>query len=180
MISAIQNQKSPIGNRQQLPLPLRVPAPRLPLLAIETAKDLLDLHEDDLFQLIDRGALWAFNIGSESAERPEIRILAQSLAHLGKERARDLIEEPTVECTRYPVTIEQSVALILAGFKHDKPFLTAKEISRVCNCGRTHRVDLVREGALPQMPGTKFRRGPGGSALISRLAFAAFLEARAL
>lgn len=167
-------------SRVQLTLPIKSARLDLPLRAIETAKDNLALHEDDLFQLIDRGALWAFNIGSESAERPEIRILAKSIDALGRKQAADWIEHPEATCIRYPVTIEQAINLILAGFKHDKPFLTAKEISRVCNCGRTHRVDLVREGALPQMPGTKFRRGPGGSALVARQGFAKFLEARAI
>jgi hypothetical protein len=155
----------------QLPLP-RLADPRYkgPLCAIETAKDLLGRSEDEIGLLVDGGQVVAFDIRSPGAARRDLRILTASISEFN----RDSGSEDWVST----ITPAQAVALVMRGFKTDKPYVTGKEIKAVLNCGRQHGVNLVSSKVLPQMPGTKYRRGPKGYALIPRPDFVQFLTHR--
>ncbi len=160
-----------------MPIPRQLPLPRLAdprykgaLSAIETAKDLLGLNEDEIGILVDEGQLVAFDIRSPGAKRRELRILTASIVHY-KQNATD----PSYVS---PITPDQAIEIVMASLKHTKPFLNRKEISKVLIGGRQHGMNLVDSKALPEMPGTTHRRGPNGSAIVSRPAFIQFLEAR--
>jgi hypothetical protein len=131
------------------------------LCAIETAKALLSLNEDEIAALVDEGQLVAFDIRGPGANRRELRILTASIVHY-----------------RSPITPEEAVAIVLSAVKHDKPFLRGREIKSLLNLGRQHCINLVSSKAIPQVPGTQYRRGPNGDPLVPRPQFINFLTHR--
>jgi hypothetical protein len=140
------------------------------LCAIETAKALLSLNEDEIAALVDEGQLVAFDIRGPGANRRELRILTASIVHYRAHRS-----DP-----RYtsPITPEEAVAIVLSAVKHDKPFLRGREIKSLLNLGRQHCINLVSSKAIPQVPGTQYRRGPNGDPLVPRPQFINFLTHR--
>jgi hypothetical protein len=156
---------------RQLSLPrLADPRYKRPLAAVETAKGLLDLTEDEIGALVDEGQLVAFDIRAPRADRRELRILTSSIAHYAAHSS-----DPSYLS---PITPDQAIATVLAALKHDKPLVTGKEIKRLLNCGRQHVINLVESKTLPQLPGTTYRPGPNGFPLIPRDKFASWLTSR--
>ena len=153
----------------------------LPVMPVATAKGVLSLTEEEIVELIDEGNLAAWDIRSEASARPEYRILTNAVRHYADQRNAELgrlagVFEP-----------ETAISLVLSFLDapHSPPlhstlvpFYTGAEIKRALNCCRQHLIDLVTEDALPQMPNTHFRRGPGGWPVIARASFQNFLERR--
>lgn len=146
---------------------LRDPRYQHPLCAMPTAKGLLGLAEEEVGELVDCGTLAAVDIRHPGAAKRELRILTASIAAQQQEQA---MEWPP----------ERVAATVLAGLKHEKPFVSGLEVQRLLNCGRQHATNLIlagREG-LPHAPNARPRRGPGGSPMVAREDLAKWLEAR--
>lgn len=168
----------PITTQPELPR-LRFARYHLPTLGVETAKGALDVTEDELFQLLDRGAFWAWHVESPGADRELIRLLTFSVQAVTRDRARQLLDNEFELCTAVPATADDACALVLNACRDKtKPFLSGKEIRRVLNFGRTHLIDLVASGALKLLPGSTYRPGPNGFPLVPRIAFEQFLQER--
>ena len=136
---------------------------------------------DQVRGLIERGAIWAWNVASPGADTPELRLLTISVSVL--DNVQELLDDPFGPCLPYPVNGQSAVDLVISWLdKHcrnaGKPFFTSKQIAWALSLGRTHVLDLVREKVLPQLPGTQFRQGPRGWAYISRPAVITFLTQR--
>jgi len=157
----------------QIPLKLADPRYKRPTMAVETAKGILDLTEDDVVALVDEGALVAWDIRSPGSERRELRILTASVSEYAAARKEDAAVE-------HASSIRPQAAIQSVLPRHEKPFLTGPEIKRALNCGRQHLINLVDAAVLPQMPGTKYRQGPGGWPVIPRAQFVHFLETRVI
>ena len=142
------------------------------LCAIETAKDLLGRNEDEIGEMVDSGQVVAFDIRTPDSARRDLRVLKASIVEFNQADAADHVSS---------IEPSQAVALVMADFKHDKPFLSGKEIGRVLNCGRQHRMNLFHAKALnPITSGDDkaWRRGPNGSPRVSRAEFCAWLTSR--
>lgn len=162
----------------QLQLKIRDVRYSRPTMGVETARGVLDITEDAVIQLIERGAFWAWDISAPGARRRMLRILSASVSAMTHDRAVELLEDQLALVTPFPATAEAAIALVMSGVPKDKPFVTAKDIKRALNFGRTHMNDLVDAGALPELAGTTRRPGPNGHAVIHRDAFVAFLKDR--
>lgn len=172
----------------QLPLPrLRTPAFARPTMELGTAAGVLHktcpgITEDQVRQLIERGAFWAWNVALDPSDsRPELRLLTYSVAAC--ENVAALLEDQFAMADPVPATGEEAVALLLSHASRitrstAQPWLTGEEIKLILNIRRTHLINLVDAKVLPQMPGTQYRPGPHGYPLIARETFTAFLEAR--
>jgi hypothetical protein len=153
---------------------LRDPRLSLPMVGIEGAFDLFggSASECEITGLADEGWLWAWNIAAPGATRTEWRFLTASIAHLAGGPWDQLLGSNVLP-RRHPSAWPDVLALVLPS--HSKPFFTAKEIKRALNLRKQHFLNLVSSSALP---GTDYRRGPGGSCSIARPNFIHFLEAR--
>jgi hypothetical protein len=147
-------------------------------MGVETARGVLDITEDGLFQLLERGAFWAWDIAVPHAKRRMLRFLCRSITAITHERAMQLLEDQLALITPEPGTKHEAIALVMERMSNGKPYVTAKEIKRALNFGRTHMNDLIAGRAMPEFPGTSRRPGPNGHAIISREAFTQFLEDR--
>ena len=158
---------------KQLHLPrLSDPRYKRPLAAVETAKGLLDLTEDEIGNLVDDGQLVAFDIRMPEAERRELRILTASIAEFQRDNP------DRSECYVSQICPDVAIKTVLAAVKHDKPYLTGLEIKRLLNCGRQHVINLIEARALILLPGTTYRPGPNGSPVVGRVTLTAWLTQR--
>ncbi len=153
---------------------------RLPTMDIKTARGILDIPEDDILQLIDRGLFWVWNIASPGAKRRMLRLLTKSVGALSQEQAATLLKDQFSLATRAPATKEEAIDAVLIGVSTEKPYITAQEIKRLLNFSGTHMSDILASKALPELSGTHQRPGPNGQALIPRDAFKQFLNDRLL
>ena len=172
----------------QLPLPrLRTPAYARPTMELGTAAGVLHksspgITEDQIRELIERGAFWAWNVALETIDsRPELRLLTYSVAAC--ENVAELIDDSIALAQPVPATGEEAIAMLLSHAARalrqtGQPWITGEEIKAILCIRRTHLINLVDAQVLPQMPGTQYRTGPKGYPLIKREAFTAFLEAR--
>lgn len=163
----------------QTHLKLQDPRYKRPTMAVETAKGILDLTEDEIVALVDEGALVAWDIRGPAAERRELRILTASVSEYSAACRAEATPHAALR-TPHSTTIRPQAAIAQVLPKHEKPFLTGPEIKRALNCGRQHLINLVDASVLPQMPGTKYRQGPGGWPVIPRAQFIAFLSSRVI
>jgi hypothetical protein len=173
---------------RQLSLPrLRTPAFARPTMELGTAAGVLHksspgITEDQVRQLIERGAFWAWNVALETKDtRPDLRLLTHSVAACPNIEA--MIEDQFAMAEPVPATGEEAIALLLSHASRitrstHQPWVTGEEIKIILSIRRTHLINLVDSGALPQMPGTQYRPGPKGYPLIARETFTKFLEAR--
>ena len=140
------------------------------------------ITEDQIRELIERGAFWAWNVALETKEsRPELRLLTYSVAAC--ENVAEMMEDPFALAQPVPATGKEAIALLLSHAARAlrqtvQPWITGEEIKAILCIRRTHLINLVDAKVLPQMPGTQYRTGPKGYPLIKREAFTAFLEAR--
>jgi hypothetical protein len=162
----------------QLQLKIRDVRYSRPTMGVETARGVLEITEDAIGQLIERGAFWCWDISAPGARRRMLRILSVSVSALTHDRAVELLEDQLALVTPVPATAADAIALVMSGVAKGKPYVTAKDIKRALNFGRTHMNDLVDAGALPELAGTTRRPGPNGHAIIPRDAFIAFLQTR--
>lgn len=137
------------------------------LLTVGGCREQLPGHDEDdvLACCLERTLDWSFDIGRGG--RRDVRVLPSALKFFklcGGTRHRGL---PWAEA------LEE----IFRGVE-DKPWIEGERARLILNCSSTHLLNLVEDGELETMPGTKWRRGPGGSPQVKREAFADFLKRR--
>lgn len=158
----------------QQTLPIEAPAYRGPLCAVATAKGLLDLTEAEIGDLVDVGQLPAFDVRTPEATRRELRLVVAGVAaYLAARQAGDAAALSRWQC---PITAATAVGLVLGSVRHDKPWLTGREISRLLNVGRQHTLNLCAAGEMRTQ--AKGRRGRGGSPVVGREEFRRWLMGR--
>lgn len=159
-----------------------------PTMELGTARGVLQHHapgitEDQVRELIERGAFWAWNVAEDpQGKYPELRLLTASVADCAN--LQELLDDPYAIAQPAPATAEQAVAALLHhasrstlhGSPH--PLITGEQVKLLLCIRRTHLISLVASKSLPQAPGTQYRPGPNGFPLIRRQDLQAFLEAR--
>ena len=164
-------RKAPARAQRQIPLPLPRADYVAPTMTLHTAaKAILRCTEEQVRELVDDGALVAWDIRTDDASRSVLRLLTQSV----------------VECQRdnpdfspcYHSMIAPDFACKALLPDHEKPFVTGPEVKNALLFGRQHLINLVDAGTLAQLPGTHYRRGPGGWPVIDRQSYITFLETR--
>ena len=130
---------------------------------LNTAMRDLDKSADAIRALLDAGQLIGFNIAVSRAGRAEWRILTRSIEHY---RATGGIKPLILE---WPEVFQ----LILPCPQH---FVAGVAIQRGLNCDRSQVQNLIAAGALAIARGA--RPGPGGSPIITRASYEAFLLER--
>ena len=142
-----------------------------PLMPIQAVMWRLDVDEAGAMALVEDGRLfWAFNIASEAdGARPCVRVLTQSVADYLAGRAANAGGEDGGEWRRV-------AALIFPA----KPVIATCELARSLNCSRQQTADLIAEGAIRLVPGSRPRRGPGGQAQIVTASASEWLRQRRL
>jgi hypothetical protein len=123
----------------------------------------LDLSGDKVRALLDQGNLISFNISANKSGRAGLRVLTKSVEHFRATGGKKPLVLDWPEIFR----------LIL---DHDKLFVRGMEIQRALNCDRGHVENLILAGHL--VSSKKARPGPGGSPIVTRASFEAFLKGR--
>jgi hypothetical protein len=147
-------------------------APPLSLATIETARHELPGHdEDDIVALIEEGFIaFAWNIALSTSGARETRIWPACIDHYKRTLGRLPFDAPE------SVVISDLVRAV-AG---DKPFVLGSKLRLALNCSSTHIINLIGSKQLILMPGVAFRRGPGGSPLITVPSLQQFLSSSLL
>ncbi len=167
----------------QLHLPkLKSAIYRRPTMSTETVRGVLDMTTDEVIAFCQFGNLWAWDVASPHAD-PCYRFLTRSVSAWTRETAREQLEDTDSAPVVTPATAEEAIADLLSRLPspvstENRPWITGPELRRLLNVERTHLLDLVREGVLSQLPGTQFRKGPGGYPLIARASVEIFLKQR--
>ena len=125
----------------------------------------LDLDAEHVRALCEQGILVAFNITAVSGVRRTLRVLTASIDYF-QANAGKLYHNPA-----WPELLKLLIP-------HDRPVLTGLEIRYILLCDRGHVENLVKAGQLQAVKNS--RPGPGGSWIITRESFEAFLKARKL
>lgn len=136
------------------------------LLTVSAAREKLPGHdEDDLLALCqDKFIAVAFDIGLGG--RRELRLLPSAVEFYRK----------TGGSRRGNANWADAWAEITRGFNAEKPWFDGERLRHVLCCSATHVTNLVDEGWLAEMPGTAYRRGPGGAPKITRASLERFLK----
>jgi hypothetical protein len=126
---------------------------------------------EEVQEMLDEGRItWAWNIATRQAKRAEVRFLVHAL-------------DAAAKGERFDASLDV-VARLLAGHLVKRgqtpPFIRGKDFARIFATGSDHVSHLLEEGTLKRLPGTDWRRGPGGSAVIGWDQFLAFLDERRL
>ena len=167
--------------RVQLPL-LKVKAAqyRSHTMSASTVRGVLGITTDEAIRLLQVGALWAWNLASPKTD-PYYRFLTISVNALTRDAARDLLDDDSLTPKPVPATAEAAIAALLDAIPSQdksKPWITSVRFAELFNIERTHKNDLIRDGVLAQVPGTKYRKGPGGYANLTRSSVEHFLKDR--
>ena len=149
----------------QIPLPIKDPRYKSPTMTVGTARGILDCGEDEIIERLELGLLTGWDIGTAQIRRREIRILTATVAAN--------LAEPTRTVEMLP---EEAIRLVLPA--NGKPWISGLELQRVLACSSTLVIDLVSAGLLRTLARTSWRRGPGGSPVVSRESVVEFLELR--
>jgi hypothetical protein len=152
---------------------------RFPTMDTDSAAGILDVTDDDIYQLVDRGFFWVWNVAVPRAKRHMIRLLTLSVCGI-QDQVNAILKDKYILGTRVPGTKEEAVAAVLTSIPGERPYILSSEITRALNFRGNHMNDLMVAKALPEMPGTHRRRGPNGNAKIPREAFEQFLRDRLL
>lgn len=146
-------RKLKIGGAQYFPL-------------VPLARAICDLGLDgrEIRALVELGYLVAFNIAVGSLT-PELRLLDCSLRQFKASQGRETFTESWSEICRHIIPYQCAC-------------LTGREIQRALNCHRSVVQGLIRNSQLCQM--RKAFPGPGGSCVVTRPSFEAFLQGRRL
>lgn len=147
-----------------------------------TVRGVLGITTDEAVQLLQLGALWAWDLASPGSD-PCYRFLTLSVTALTRDAARELLDDCTLTARPTPATAEAAIAALLKSIPSpvssaNIPWITSTRFAELFNIERTHKNDLIREGLLAQLPGTTFRKGPGGYAYLSRASVERFLTER--
>lgn len=154
-------------HRRQIPLPVSTRLPpcksrcRRPLGDLNAAMRDLDADGQEVQALLDQGKLVGFNISVHPKRRASLRILTQSVDHYWKTGRS------------FPSSWPEVARLVLPA---EKNFLLGRDIERSLNCDPCHVGALIRSGLLSVVK--RPRCGHGGSALVTRSSFEAFLRER--
>ena len=143
-----------------------------PVMGLAAAQGTLDLGEDYVCELIEVRALLAWDIASPGARRRELRILVASVREYQAAHRRG-IADPLFRCS---IPAPAAVAAVLPA--HSRPWITSPEVQRCLQCGSTHVIGLIEAKCLSILPGSTYRRGPNGAALVGRDSLSQFLTAR--
>ncbi|MCX6924556.1 MAG: hypothetical protein NT154_15280, partial [Verrucomicrobia bacterium] len=128
------------------------PRPLMPISAVQWR---LDLSENEVVALIEEGELlFAFDIREPKAVRTAPRVLTQSVQDFLSGHCSSADDEETEW---------QNVAKMIFP---DRPTIVTCELARLLNCGRQHAMNLLYARQFKVAPGSRIRRGPGGSAWI--------------
>ncbi len=144
-------------------------APPLVLATVCEARMRLPGHdENDILAMIEEGALpFAWDIALKPGRMArEFRIWPDCIEHYAR----------TGGTRRYARSFESALHELLG--RHGKPFITSNQVRLQLNCGPTHVINLVDAGQLKQLPGTKYKTGPNGAALVMRESYIEFLRTR--
>jgi hypothetical protein len=141
---------------------LLLPEPR-PMADINAAMRDLDINDDAVLALLDKGALVGFNIAVSAGGRRVVRILTASIQnHLQGGKPGSM-------------SFDDVLRLVLPG---ELLFVRGMAIERCLNCCQTHVSNLIKAGAFDcTRPG---RRGHGNSSIVTRASVVAFLKERIL
>jgi len=133
--------------------------------------EVLDANEDSILAKIDQGLLrWAWDIAAPQAKRRDLRIYRGSLTayldgdHLKPPDAIGSAPDP------------DAIGILHDILGPDVPQLSARRLAARFTCSPTHIYALIASGCLE--PLGDWRRGPHGSAIISRSSAEKFLIAR--
>jgi hypothetical protein len=139
--------------------------PPRPMGDLNAAMRDLDLDADRIRALLDEGKLIGFNISTNKSARICLRLLTKSVEHYRQTGGKK------------PLVLEwpQMFRLVL---KHDKLWLRGLEIQRALNCDEGHVASLILAGYFVLMK--KSHPGHGGSPIVTRGSFEAFLKGRLL
>jgi hypothetical protein len=139
------------------------PALCRPLGDVNAAMRDLDADAERVRALLDEGKLVGFNIGARDGGRATVRVLTQSIEHYLE--------------TGAPLSLawEQIFRFLIP---HDKLFLRGPEIERALNCDRGLVENLIRAKRFTCVKQPRF--GPGGSPMVTRESFQAFMKGRML
>lgn len=143
------------------------PRYKAPMMTMETARGILHLDEDEITERLDVGLLAGWDIATAGASRREIRLLSPSVAahEAAPNRPWDLLPRKSIE-------------LVLG--TDARPWLDGRTLQRLLVCSGTHVMSLIGDRLLTVLPRTSWRRGPGGSPVVSRESLVNFLEQRML
>jgi len=125
-----------------------------PLLSVCAAVWMLDIDEDKVLALVETGdLLWGFNVGSSKAMNRLVRILTHSLeSYVAARAGASVASDPGWE------TVADMI------FPQGET-MTGPQLGRSLNCGRSHVINLIREGHF-ELARPGWRRGPSGSPVI--------------
>ena len=149
----------------QTQLGLRDPRFR-PLSDVKTVlRDLgeFDIDAEQIRALVEQRVLIGFNIAVDDLGRCELRVLTKSIEFFRATNGRKYHE----------LEWEKIFRLVVP---HKKPVLTGLEIRRALICDRGHVENLILNRQLTAVK--KAQCGPGGSWVISRESYEAFLKGR--
>jgi hypothetical protein len=152
----------------QRPL-LRVPACK-PLVGIETVASHLgaEYGTEDVSELADLGTLaWVWNFATKGAERRELRFLWAEVEHY----------KLTLGHRPKEWSWEQVLKLVLPQ-PHDNPVIAWSRLMQRWSASADMALYLVNEGSPVAVPGSSWRRGRGGAALVTRSSVVEFLKER--
>lgn len=157
---------------KQTPPLIRV-APHSPLITIDAARALLgrEYDADDILMLVDDGFLpWAFSIATRASRRREIRLLDACVEHyrLTQGHREFVMDWPEV------------IKLIWPPARAIQNAATSIELAASLCCSSDTCLSLIGEKSLHLVPGTIWRRGNGGSPLVTKESFVQFLKNRRL
>lgn len=138
-----------------------------PVVNLNGAMAMLDLSELEIDDLLSEGLLVGFNVAVKKFALRELRFLCKSIEHFKNTGGDRPLDMP------WPKVL----ALMLP---HTKPALSSQEIRRSLNCSPELVIDLIEAGELKLMPGTTFRRGRNGNAIVTAQSYAEFLGGRLL
>ena len=139
--------------------------PPRPMGDLNAAMRDLDLSAEKVRALLDEGKLIGFNISASKSGRAGLRVLTKSVERYRESGGK----KPLV------LAWPEIIRLILT---HDKFFVRGMEIQRALNCDRGHVENLILASHL--VTAKKARPGPGGSPIVTRASFEAFLKGRML
>ena len=142
---------------------------RAPVLTLNAACGVTGLPEHALLDAVDCGQVIAWNIATQDAGRRELRILAGSAEAFHRAECA-----AGYECEMDPAA---AIAAVLRG-SGDRPWITGTLFARLLRCSSNHVLNLVAEGSLKLLPGTKVERGWNGAPRLTRESVHEFLRTR--
>ena len=123
----------------------------------------LDISAERVRALVEQGGLIGFNISAAKSVRANLRVLTKSVDYYRQTGGAKVLRLEWPEIFR----------LVLP---HGKLFMRGTEVARGLNCDKGHVENLILAGLL--VSAKKSRPGPGGSPIVTRYSFEAFLKGR--